>query len=227
MGSQPYIGWTAGAVSKLFRASLRPQVFVTKSQPGHQSVLEPDGPGRQDRGRDRKRVVVLDAEGLPDLGTGSVQQFPQGRDTGLRGLDAPDPRTKLQPQVPGELRHGKQSRPLADDLLLGLRVISHMRGIAQDFECVEKGARQRIGIRHHINQQELAAGRQQPGQLRHHRKRVEEIFGWMKTVGILRRTCCRDVARTGLAGYLVATAYHLARMAHLPPEPEPAAVPPA
>ena len=41
------------------------------------------------------------------------------------------------------------------------------------------------------------------------RKRVEEVFGWMKTVGGLRRTRYRGVARTGLAGYLVATAYNL------------------
>ena len=38
------------------------------------------------------------------------------------------------------------------------------------------------------------------------RKRVEEVFGWMKTVGGLRRTRYRGLARTGLAGYLVATA---------------------
>ena len=41
------------------------------------------------------------------------------------------------------------------------------------------------------------------------RKRVEEVFGWMKTVGGLRRTRDRGVERTGLAGYLVATAYSL------------------
>ena len=38
------------------------------------------------------------------------------------------------------------------------------------------------------------------------RKRVEEIFGWMKTVGGFRRTRYRGVDRTGLAGYFVATA---------------------
>ena len=52
------------------------------------------------------------------------------------------------------------------------------------------------------------------------RKRVEEVFGWMKTVGGLRRTRYRGVARTGLAGYLVATAYNLVRMANLIPESE-------
>ena len=47
------------------------------------------------------------------------------------------------------------------------------------------------------------------------RKRVEEIFGWMKTVGGFRRTRYRGVERTGLAGYLVATAYNLVRMSRL------------
>ena len=47
------------------------------------------------------------------------------------------------------------------------------------------------------------------------RKRVEEIFGWMKTVSGFRRTRYRGLNRTGLAGYLVATAYNLVRMAKL------------
>ena len=47
------------------------------------------------------------------------------------------------------------------------------------------------------------------------RKRVEEIFGWMKTVGGFRRTRYRGLERTGLAGYLVATAYNLVRMVRL------------
>ena len=37
----------------------------------------------------------------------------------------------------------------------------------------------------------------------------------MKTVGGLRRTRYRGRDRTGLAGYLVATAYNLVRMANL------------
>ena len=47
------------------------------------------------------------------------------------------------------------------------------------------------------------------------RKRVEEIFGWMKTVGGFRRTRFRGVERTGLAGYLVGTAYNLVRISRL------------
>jgi hypothetical protein len=44
---------------------------------------------------------------------------------------------------------------------------------------------------------------------------VEEVFGWLKTVGGFRRTPYRGLARTQLAGYLVAGAYNLVRMARL------------
>ena len=47
------------------------------------------------------------------------------------------------------------------------------------------------------------------------RKQVEEVFGWMKTVGGFRRTQYRGVELTGLAGYFVATAYNLVRMTKL------------
>lgn len=43
------------------------------------------------------------------------------------------------------------------------------------------------------------------------RKRVESIFGWMKTVGGFRRSRYRGVERTGFCGELVATAYNLVR----------------
>jgi IS5 family transposase len=55
------------------------------------------------------------------------------------------------------------------------------------------------------------------------RKRVEEIFGWMKTVGGFRRTRFRGLDRTGLAGYLVATAYNLVRLSRLAASPIPRA----
>lgn len=49
------------------------------------------------------------------------------------------------------------------------------------------------------------------------RKRIEEIFGWMKTVGGLRRTRFKGRRRTELAAYLVAAAYNLVRMTRLLP----------
>lgn len=47
------------------------------------------------------------------------------------------------------------------------------------------------------------------------RKRIEEIFGWMKSVGGLRRTRFIGQARTQLAAYLVGAAYNLLRMSNL------------
>lgn len=47
------------------------------------------------------------------------------------------------------------------------------------------------------------------------RKRVEEIFGWMKTVGNFRRTRLKGRRRTQHAAYFVAAAYNLIRMAKL------------
>jgi transposase len=49
------------------------------------------------------------------------------------------------------------------------------------------------------------------------RKRVEEIFGWAKTVGGFRRTRFRGRERTQLAAYFVAAAYNLVRIARLSP----------
>lgn len=49
------------------------------------------------------------------------------------------------------------------------------------------------------------------------RKRVEEIFGWMKTYGGLRRTLARGLRRVQLHAYLVGAAYNLLRLARLQP----------
>ena len=47
------------------------------------------------------------------------------------------------------------------------------------------------------------------------RKRVEEIFGWIKTVGGLRRSRYRGRERTQAWGYFVAGTYNLLRLARL------------
>jgi transposase len=47
------------------------------------------------------------------------------------------------------------------------------------------------------------------------RKRIEEAWGWMKTVGGLRKTRFRGKERTELAAYMVGAAYNLIRMANL------------
>jgi hypothetical protein len=47
------------------------------------------------------------------------------------------------------------------------------------------------------------------------RKRVEESFGWMKTVGGLRKTRVRGIGRTQHAASLVEAAYNLLRLSRL------------
>ena len=49
------------------------------------------------------------------------------------------------------------------------------------------------------------------------RKRVEEIFGWMKSYGGLRRTRFRGIARVQLHAHLVGAAYNLLRLSRLQP----------
>jgi len=47
------------------------------------------------------------------------------------------------------------------------------------------------------------------------RKRIEEVFGWLKTVGMLRKTRHRGVHKVGWVFTLVAAAYNLVRMRNL------------
>jgi transposase len=57
------------------------------------------------------------------------------------------------------------------------------------------------------------------------RKRIEEIFGWMKTTGGFRKTRYRGIERTQQCGLFTAAAYNLVRMARLGAGPPPAAAP--
>jgi len=47
------------------------------------------------------------------------------------------------------------------------------------------------------------------------RKRIEQVFGWIKTIGGMRRTRYRGRRRTQLAAYFVGAAYNLLRIAKL------------
>ena len=47
------------------------------------------------------------------------------------------------------------------------------------------------------------------------RKRIEEGFGWMKTVGGFRKTRFKGMGRTQLCACLVGAACNLVRMANL------------
>jgi hypothetical protein len=47
------------------------------------------------------------------------------------------------------------------------------------------------------------------------RKRVEEVFGWVKTVGLLRKVKLRGVPRVGWLFTFAVAAYNLVRMRNL------------
>ena len=51
------------------------------------------------------------------------------------------------------------------------------------------------------------------------RKRIEEVFGWLKTVGMLRKTRHRGVFKVGWIFTFAAAAYNLVRMKNLLPIP--------
>jgi IS5 family transposase len=50
------------------------------------------------------------------------------------------------------------------------------------------------------------------------RKRVEEIFGWIKTIGGLRRSRFRGIARTQQAAYFIGAIYNQLRLSRLSPQ---------
>jgi len=51
------------------------------------------------------------------------------------------------------------------------------------------------------------------------RKRIEEIFGWLKTVGLLRKTRHRGVARVGWMFTFGLAVYNLVRLRNLTEQP--------
>jgi IS5 family transposase len=54
------------------------------------------------------------------------------------------------------------------------------------------------------------------------RMKVEEIFGWIKTARCFRKTRYRGLEKVDFAGYLVAAAYNLVRLARMLATPTPA-----
>ena len=78
----------------------------------------------------------------------------------------------------------------------------HLFAYAEEHSCVQARAIP-VGLHWEISQRI--------------RKRVEEIYGWMKTVGGFRRTRYRGSEKTQLAAWLVGAACNLLRRAKLLP----------
>lgn len=85
--------------------------------------------------------------------------------------------------------------------------------------CRERGVTPHVARNEHARRSSAIDGRttRHPGYRASQivRRRIEQVFGWMKSWGGLRRTRWRGAAKTQLAAYLVGTAYNLLRMARL------------
>lgn len=103
----------------------------------------------------------------------------------------------------------------------GLRTLGADKGYdTTDFVAALRGK----GITPHVAQHSRGRRSRIDGRTTRHagyaisqrcRKKVEEIFGWAKTVGGLRKTRYRGVERTGFYTYFVGAAYNLVRMSRL------------
>ena len=170
----------------------------------HRSTTDPDARlMRKGKGKEAKLVFMAHAQ--MDNRHGLVSDF---RLTEANGMAERDAALDMLMRIPG-------SRPLS---------VGADRGYdTRDFvaECRE------LNITPHV------AGKKRwsaiDGRTTRHeayrssqkvRKRMESIFGWMKTVGGFRRSRYVGLERTGLCGELVATAYNLVRMSRLIAERE-------
>ena len=84
----------------------------------------------------------------------------------------------------------------------------------------------RLGVTPHVSQNTKGRRSAIDGRTTRHpgypdslrvRKRIEEVFGWMKTVGGLRKTRHRGTALVGWTFTLTAAAYNVVRIAKLLP----------
>ena len=167
----------------------------------HESRTDPEARlMRKGKGKGREARLSFMGHALMENGNGLLMDFLVSRATGRAEREA------VPMMLDDARQRGYHPRTLGGDQ-------------GYDRECVR--AMRNRGVTPHVARRTHSAI---DGRTTRHanyragqkvRKRVEEGFGWMKTVGGLRRTRDRGVERTGLAGYFVATAYNLLRMANL------------
>ena len=165
----------------------------------HRSVTDPDARLMR-KGKGKEAKLVFMAHALMDNRHGLVSDF---RLTEANGTAERDAALDMLMRIPGSRR---------------LSVGADRGYDTKDFvaECRE------LNVTPHIAQKRRWSALD--GRTTRHeayrssqkiRKRVESIFGWMKTVGGFRRSRYRGLERTGLCGELAATAYNLVRMSRL------------
>ncbi len=174
-----------------------------RSNATHQSTTDPESRLlRKGKGKEAKLVFI--AHALMENRNGMLVDFQTTQATGTAERDA------VPVMIDEAKERGFHPRTLGGDKGYDTR------------GCVE--ALRERGVTPHVAQNTSGRSSAIDGRTTRHpgyavsqriRKRVEEIFGWMKTVGGFRRTRYRGLDRTGLAGHLVGAAYNLVRMAKL------------
>ena len=170
----------------------------------HQSTTDPDARLMR-KGRGKEAKLVFMAHALMDNRYGLVSDF---RLTEANGTAERDAALEMLAMIPGsrQLSVGADRGYDTKDFVAECRELNVTPHVAQRkrWSAIDGRTTRHEGYR---SSQKV-------------RKRVESIFGWMKTVGGFRRSRYVGLERTGLCGELVATAYNLVRMSRLISERE-------
>lgn len=122
---------------------------------------------------------------------------------------------------------GTAERDVAEQLVRRLPKRAHRRTLGADKGYDTQGcvaALRAIGVTPHVAQHTRGRRSAIDARTTRHagyavsqqkRKRVEEIFGWLKTIGLQRQTRFRGTARVGWMFVFATAAYNLVRMHHL------------
>jgi len=157
------------------------------------------------KGAGKEAKLCYGADALMENRSGLLVDLTVTQDTGSADCDAAEQMIKRQKRKGAKVKSlgadkGYDTQGFVD-FLRGRKIVPHVAANTK-----RKGG---SAIDGHTT------GRESYNTSQRIRKRIEEIFGWMKTVGGFRKTGYRGVARTQLAAWWVGAAYNLARMARL------------
>lgn len=182
-----------------------------RSNATHQSATDPEARLKK-KGKGKEAKLVFEGHGLMENRNGLLVDVLVTAASGTAERDA------VPRLLDGAIERGFRPKTLGADKNYDTR------------GCV--AAIRARGVTPHVTQHRTKThpsaidGRttRQPGYIvsQRIRKRIEECWGWAKSVGGLRRSRFRGVAKLQWSAYLIAAAYNLTRIAgllrHLPPQ---------